>query len=159
MFQIITVLAGVLLVAADQLTKRWAVQVLQPVGSMDAVPGVFQYTFLPNGNDGAAWGMFSGKQTFLIAITVIMLGILLYMLIAKKVKGRLAFCSLVLIIAGGVGNLIDRISQHYVVDFIQLVFWKNFPIFNLADCCVCIGVILLCIYILFFDRKKKESML
>lgn len=159
MFKIITVVLGVLLVAADQFSKQWAVNVLQPVGTMSGMPGIYNYTFLPNGNGGAAWGILSGKQTFLIAITIIMLAVLLYLLIAKKITNRLAFLSFVLIIAGGVGNLIDRMTQHYVVDFIQLSFWKSFPIFNVADCCVTVGVILFCLYILFFDRKPEEKSL
>lgn len=160
MFYVISAVAGLLLIVADQLTKIWAVKVLQPLGSMTGIPGIIDFSFLPNGNNGAAWGLFAGKQTFLIALTAVMLVVLLYLLLARKFTHRLAVISFVLIIAGGIGNLIDRIVQHYVVDFIQFSFWKSFPIFNVADICVTVGVALFCIYILFFDDKfdgKKEK--
>lgn len=158
MFQIITVIAGILLIAADQLSKAWAVSVLQPIGSIEAIPGLLNFTFLPNGNNGAAWNILAGKQTLLIALTALLLLALLYLLVARKITNRLGFFSLVIIMAGGIGNLIDRISQHYVVDFIQFAFWKSFPIFNIADICVTVGVALFCIYILFFEGKEEKSL-
>ena len=156
MFQVISVIVGILLIVGDQVTKVWAVNVLQPVGTMECIPGLINFYFLPNGNSGAAWGLFAGKQTLLIIVTVVMLvGILIYML-AGKVKNHLAFFSLVMIVAGGIGNLIDRAIQHYVVDFIQFSFWKSFPIFNVADICVTVGVAIFCIYIFFFEGKESK---
>ena len=157
MFYWISGIIGALLIAADQLSKYWAVHVLQPVGTLPAVPGIFNFTFLENGNSGGAWGIFSGKQGFLVLFSVILMIVILYLIIAKKVTNRMAVLSLILILAGGIGNLIDRLMQGFVVDFIQFDFWQSFPIFNVADICVTVGIILFCIYILFIEGKDKKK--
>lgn len=157
MFYIISGLIGVLLVAADQLSKVWAVRFLEPVGTMPAVPGLFNFTFLENGNTGGAWGIFSGRQGMLILLSAVLMLVILYLIISKKITNHMAVVSLVLVLAGGIGNLIDRLRQGFVVDFIQFDFWKSFPIFNVADICVTIGIILFCVYILFIDGKEKKE--
>ena len=73
MFQIISVVIGFLLLGLDQWSKQWAITHLEGVGTVPVLPGLFDFDFLPNGNDGAAWGMLSGKQTLLIAATAVML--------------------------------------------------------------------------------------
>ena len=147
-------LAG-LLVAADQLIKAWAQAVLKPMVSMDIIPGVLSLYY--HENFGAAWGILQGKRWLLLGVTGVILAVLLVSLILKKFKGPLLQSAVALILAGGVGNLLDRAlhTGGYVVDYIyfELI---NFPIFNLADVCVCVGTGLLAVYILFIEGKKKE---
>ena len=81
----------------------------------------------------------------------------IYLLAAKKLKSNFLIWSVALVIAGGVGNLIDRIFRHFVIDYIE-VRLINFAVFNFADCCVSIGVVLLFIYVIFCtDSLRKES--
>lgn len=102
--------------------------------------------------------MLSGKQTLLIAATAVMLlAIIIYMVAKRKKMANMAFLSLILVVSGGVGNLIDRVAQGYVVDFIRFAFWNRFPTFNVADIAITVGVALLVIYILFIDGKRRSS--
>ncbi len=148
-------LAGVL-VAADQAIKLWAQQVLKPAVSMDIIPDVLSLYY--HENFGAAWGILQGQRWLLLGVTGIVLIGLLVALILKKFKGPLLQTAVALILAGGVGNLLDRAlhTGGYVVDYIYFE-PINFPIFNLADVCVCIGTGLLAIYILFVEGKKKKE--
>ena len=111
-------------------------------------------------NTGAAFSMLSGKQTFLIILTSILLMFLSVLYYFSKPKNILFEISLSFIISGAIGNLIDRILFGYVRDFIDLEF-MNFAIFNIADCALTLGMIGLCIYILFIDDEfisfKKED--
>ena len=158
MFKIISVVIGFLLLGLDQWSKQWAITHLEGAGTVPALPGLFNFDFLPNGNDGAAWGMLSGKQTLLIAATAVMLlAIIIYMVAKRKKMANMAFLSLILVVSGGVGNLIDRVAQGYVVDFIRFAFWNRFPTFNGADIAITVGVALLVIYILFIDGKKEKK--
>ena len=144
-------LPAVALVALDQWTKRLATDSLtEPLA---LIPGVLEFTYAEN--DGAAWSMLSGKQTFLIVFTAVMLIAVLFALLKGPWKHPVAHVSEMLLIAGGGGNLIDRVVRHYVVDFIY-VKAIDFPVFNVADCCVCIGACLLAIYVLFFSEKEDS---
>lgn len=116
-------------------------------------------SFVSVHNTGAAWSIFS-EHTILLTITsIIFLGLFFiidHML--KRPNNLLYVISFSLIVGGGIGNLIDRIFFGYVRDFICLNF-IDFPIFNIADICLCIGVGLIIIYILFdnIDNKKDEK--
>ena len=151
MFKIISVVIGFLLLGLDQWSKQWAITHLEGAGTVPALPGLFNFDFLPN-------GMLSGKQTLLIAATAVMLlAIIIYMVAKRKKMANMAFLSLILVVSGGVGNLIDRVAQGYVVDFIRFAFWNRFPTFNVADIAITVGVALLVIYILFIDGKKEKK--
>ena len=143
------------LIAADQIIKRWAVRVLMPAGRIPLIDGVFSLQYLQN--YGAAWGIFQGKRALLLILTGIVLAAVFAAFVTHKFKGRMLCFSVSLILAGGLGNLIDRIAQGYVVDYLyfELI---DFPIFNFADCCIVAGTILLAVYVLFFEsREKKEE--
>ena len=102
--------------------------------------------------------MLSGRQTLLIIATgVMLLAILVYMAAKRRKLANMAFLSLALVASGGIGNLIDRIAQGYVVDFIRFAFWERFPTFNVADIAITVGVAMLVIYILFVDGKKEKN--
>ena len=162
MFKIISVVIGFLLLGLDQWSKQWAITHLEGAGTVPALPGLFNFDFLPNGNDGAAWGMLSGKQTLLIAATAVMLlAIIIYMVAKRKKMANMAFLSLILVVSGGVGNLIDRVAQGYVdlwdLRTVLREEWNRFPTFNVADIAITVGVALLVIYILFIDGKKEKK--
>jgi len=140
-------------VAADQLTKHWAVASLKPVGSIPVIPGLFSLSYVEN--PGAAWGMLAGRQVFLIGFSLATLAFLLWR--RRDLFGPLWGGSVTLsLIAGGVvGNLIDRVRLNHVVDFLDF-FWgrSHFPAFNVADSAICVGVFLFILTQWHHDRKK-----
>ena len=151
------------LVAADQLVKHWAVTSLKPVGSMDFIRfgdfELFDLTYLEN--DGAIFGSMSGQRWFLIGFTmlIIVLGCV-GMFWALKRSKFLAF-SIMLFVAGGIGNFIDRISSGLVIDMICIPWFSTF---NVADLFITFGAIILVVYILVKDKalladepKKKPE--
>lgn len=147
-------MAILMMIAIDQVSKVWAVSALGQGRDIKLIEGIFHLHYLEN--NGAAWGIFSGKQSFLILLTsVITIGMLVYLVrLPREEKSyRLA---LMLIISGAVGNLIDRVDLGYVRDFLYFK-WIDFPIFNVADIFVVCGVILLMIVILFMDKSKEEE--
>lgn len=142
------------LVAVDYFIKQWAAVSLKAVQHIDLIPKVLSLHY--HQNYGAAFGILQEKRIFLVGLTSILIIGFIVALLLKKVKGPLLCSSFSLIIAGGIGNLIDRIRLGYVIDYIYFE-PINFPIFNFADCCVVIGTGLLIIYILFFEEKQRQS--
>ena len=140
------------LVAVDQLLKVWALQTLAGGPSILVIPGLLQFTYVEN--RGAAFGIFQGKTQLLSIVTGIVLAGIIVALVMGKFKHKLVLWSMGLIIAGGVGNLIDRVFRTFVVDYLDISPLFNFPVFNFADCCVVIGTGLLLVYLLFFEEKK-----
>ncbi len=126
---------------------------LQPIGSYTLIDGVLGLTYVEN--DGAAFSLLAGKQTFLIIATSLALLLIGYMLIKTKPQQKMQWISLVFIFSGGVGNLIDRIARNYVVDYIELLFMR-FAVFNFADCLVTVGFTLLLISFV-RDEIKAQS--
>ena len=113
-------------------------------------------------NTGAAWSLFAGGTTALIVVSFIAIILILVYLIFSKQNSYLFFVSIALIFSGALGNLIDRLAFGYVRDFIQFDFWKTFPIFNVADIALTVGVVCLCIYFLIgvikdYKNKKKNN--
>ncbi|MGN0663297.1 MAG: signal peptidase II [Faecalibacterium sp.] len=154
---IINLLLIAALVGIDQLIKMWAVLYLQPVGAMPLIPHVVELRFVLN--PGMAFSLLSGKQTFLIlATSIAMLG-LGYLLLFRSRGDRLQQAAFVLILGGGVGNLIDRVLNGEVVDYLNLLFMR-FAVFNFADICVCVGVGLWILSIFLEEsqeNKRKEG--
>ena len=145
----LTVLSIAVLVALDQLSKYWATAVLQPVGTLPFLPGVMQLTYALN--DGAAFSIFAGRQGLLIAVTTAALAVMLALLVLGKTANALTRWGLTLIVGGGIGNLIDRVLHGVVVDFFDVTFMQ-YAIFNVADCFVTVGCVLLFVGILFAER-------
>ncbi len=153
---------GILLIAAglvgiDQLTKWLAVLFLKGADPVSVINGVFSFTYTEN--RGAAWSMFEGQQWLLIGVTSVMLiGLLAVLLSGRFRRHRMATFGGILVVAGGIGNLIDRVFRGYVVDFLQTDF-MDFPIFNVADCFVVVGAVLLFVYFVFFysDTSVKAD--
>ena len=137
-----------LLIAADQLTKRLAYQKLRGQEDFIFIDGVFQLHYLEN--RGAAFSMFQDARLLFVLATVIMLVVVLYLLMKVPPRKRYLIwhITLTMIAAGGIGNLIDRLRLTYVVDFLYFSL-IDFPVFNVADICVTVGVGLLVIWIVF----------
>ncbi|MDD2992710.1 MAG: signal peptidase II [Pygmaiobacter sp.] len=155
LFTVISILA---MVGLDQLTKYWATLALAPDKVAPFLPGIMEFRYILN--DGAAFRMFSGRswgQWLLVGVTTAALLVVLYILLFRRNKLQpLAYAGLLLIEAGGIGNLIDRIANGYVVDFFATTF-INFAVFNVADCFVTIGVALLVIYYLRSEIEQKKQ--
>lgn len=146
------IIAGVLAVAADRITKYLAVKYLVGSGSVVIIPKILGLYYTTN--DGAAFSSLAGKREVLIALPIIMMILLALLLIYAKKRNFLLKLTVMLIVAGGMGNLIDRIAYGYVIDFLNFLF-INFPIFNVADIFVCVGGALMVVYLIFFSDKEK----
>lgn len=151
----IVIISMIVLIAFDQLTKIWAVHTLGTGMDIKLWEGVFHFHYLSN--YGAAWGIFSGKQVFLVSLTsIIIIGMIWYLgKLPHTPSGKWAKIALVLIISGAIGNLIDRLILGYVRDFLYFIL-IDFPIFNVADILVVVGVILLMIIMFFGDLEESK---
>ena len=135
-FVVFNLLAAAALIGIDQAIKLWATNVLQPIGAMPLIPHVVELRFVLN--PGMAFSLLSGKQLFF------------------RSRGRyLQQAALLLILAGGIGNLIDRVLNGEVVDYINLLFMQ-FAVFNFADICVCVGVGLW-VLVIFLEELHAEN--
>lgn len=131
-------------VGIDQLTKYLVSSQMRLYQSIPLIPKVLSLTYITN--DGAAWGMLDEHRwVFMLFSTVGIIAFVLY-LFGKKNGDLLIDLGLALVIGGGVGNMIDRVASGEVVDFIHATFLDpigGFPIFNGADCFVCVGAAIL----------------
>lgn len=146
-------------IAGDQLLKYWVVRHLEIGQSAAFLPGLVRLTRLHN--TGAAWGSFSGSTALLTAVTAVLLVAVAWLVLKKVIRHPLGLCAAMLVLGGGIGNMIDRICRGYVVDMFDLEF-MSYPIFNLADCFVVMGVVLGAVYYLWFydkydGRKAKHD--
>lgn len=141
----------VLLITIDQLSKYLTEIYLEPIGTYFLIKNIFHLTYAKN--TGAAFSILEGQQIFLIIITLIIVAFLIFYL-AKNFKNSniLLNISLVFIIGGALGNLIDRIRLNYVIDLLDFTL-ISFPVFNFADIFVVSGTILL-LYTLLFKGIK-----
>lgn len=138
-------------VALDQLIKYAVVNSMALYQTIPVLEDIFHITYIHN--TGAAFSMMEGMRVFLILLPLIMIACaVIYMFIKRKAGHPLMMTSVALIAGGGIGNLIDRALLGYVVDYLD---FRVFPIFNLADICVCTGCGLLILYVLFIDGKQN----
>lgn len=147
----------VLIIAFDQITKYFASLKLADGSVAKFIPGVVQFKYAEN--TGMAFSMLSGARWVFIALTVVVCVGVFYYLFSNRCKNLWLYWSLGVILSGGIGNLIDRIKFGYVVDFIEPTF-VNFAIFNIADCAVTCGAVVLVGYLLydaFKDVKKPKE--
>lgn len=149
------ILSIIVLVIIDQLTKMWAVIRLKDSEPIVLIKNTLEFYYLPNGNTGAALGMLKGHQMLFLIIALIISMLLLFLIynMPNDKKFTIINVVLTLIIAGGIGNMIDRIRLNYVVDFIYFCL-IDFPIFNVADMYVSIGTAVLVILLLFYYKEK-----
>ncbi len=157
MFQAVSVAVIAVLTIIDQLTKYAAVMTVKVNGPKEFLFGLFQFRYVEN--TGAAFSSFSDNTKLLSVVTVIILIGCFILLLSKKIQSMFMNICLLLVIAGGLGNVIDRIWHGYVVDFIEPLF-IDFAVFNFADCCITVGAFLMIgyqIYELVSERKKKAE--
>ena len=144
-------LFAALAVVLDQVTKYLTVAYIPLGESISFLPGVLQLTYVQN--DGAAFSSFQGRQGMFLLIFVVFTGIILYEYFKKPMAfTRFERWCIAAIYAGGLGNMIDRRRQGYVVDMIETVFME-FPVFNVADCFITCGCALLMVHLAFFNKK------
>ena len=154
---LISLAAAALLTAADQLIKFFIERDLQPVMSADFINGFIGWKYVRN--TGAAFGSFAQSTTLLSVFTGIVLLAGIALILSGKLKKKYYLVCATLIVAGGLGNLIDRIFRGYVVDFIEVQF-VNFAVFNFADILVTVGAFMLIGYLLydtFRERSEKKK--
>ena len=143
------------LIAADQLTKNLVVRSVELYGSAAVIPGFFNITRIHN--KGAIFGAFSGARgggilLVLSAASLSALGLVGYYFIKTPASDRKVKAALSLILAGALGNLVDRVVRGFVVDFLDFYVGRwHWPFFNVADSCITVGALLL---ILFFVIRK-----
>ena len=152
--QIIWFVTGVLAcIGLDQWTKALAVSRLKGQPPFVILDGVFEFFY--SENRGAAFGMLQGRQGFFFVIGLVVIAAVIYYLCRGPADRRywpLTFCVL-LIASGAVGNMIDRVTQGYVVDFLYFKL-INFPIFNVADCYVTVATAVIIVLFLFHYRDE-----
>ncbi len=151
---------AVFAVLADQLSKHFVVQAAQPVEgnsawSSDFIPGIM--SFIYRENRGAAFSMLSDNRWVFMSVSAVAMAIILYLLIKEYRRHVLLNISLAMVLGGGIGNMIDRIRLGYVVDFFKTEF-VDFAIFNVADCFITVGAILLGVYVVFFEVKVEKRL-
>ena len=146
---IVLVLTGI-----DQWTKYLAILHLKGQENIVLWSGVFELEYREN--TGAAFSIMQGQSWFLIGFTAIAL-IAVAVFLIRSQFGRSAWVRIAgsLVLAGGIGNLIDRIFRSFVVDFLYFSL-IDFPVFNVADCCVVVGAITLMVYVVFFYREPSK---
>ena len=154
----------VALVVVDQVTKLMAVHLLTAGQSVDVIPGIVRITYVEN--EGAAFGMFSEHRWIFMVVSTVAILALIFYLWKFRPDSRFACMAISLIIAGGIGNMIDRIFLGYVVDFLDFcAFPEIWPwVFNFADACVCVGGGILVVWLIVSivkeakaEKQKKEK--
>jgi len=139
------------LIGIDQFSKYLAIKYLKGVSSIPIINDIFHLTYVEN--RGAAFGLFQNNQIIFVIVAMIACIVGLYY-IYKKDLNLLAKSSIILLISGAIGNMIDRVRLGFVVDYFDFrIIWEY--VFNVADIFVVVGTILLCIYILFFEDKEQ----
>ena len=142
-------------VLADQLTKQIVQAEMELSQSIPVIHEIFHLTLIHN--YGAAFSMLQGKAGLLAVGTgIAILAVLAFMWLKRNTAHPCLMTAMALIAGGGLGNLIDRMVLGYVVDFLDLRIW---PVFNVADVCVCCGCGLLILYVLVLEPRQKKKAL
>lgn len=145
MIQLVSIISIALLVGADQLIKTVVTDRLMPIGRADFIPGIVEFNYTEN--TGAAFSLLENHTDVLSIITSLIIIAGLVYLMSGKLKNKFLISSGVLVLAGGIGNLIDRLRIGFVVDYIKVLF-TDFAIFNFADCLVVVGAFMIIIYMI-----------
>lgn len=157
MTYVLMALFAAVAVVLDQLSKFWVVDNIALFEKVPALDGIFHLTYVQN--TGAAFSSFQGMRWLFLVIFVVFTAAVVW----EFSKKRMPFTTLdrwciAAIFAGGLGNMIDRVRLGYVVDMIAVEF-IDFPVFNVADCFITCGCILLMVHLVFFNREfwKEEK--
>lgn len=150
----IGILASLLLTVIDLFTKQLIIDNLLFNSEIVIIKNFFSITHIRN--TGAAWGIFSSKTDILSIVTIICSLLIVYLMYATT-KNKIVFFCLSAILAGALGNLIERIRLNYVTDFLSFdIFGYHFPDFNFADICITLGCFTLLIYVIFIAKKDTS---
>lgn len=154
MWLVLWIVAATIII--DQLTKFLVVKYMT-IGQSISIIDHFLY-ITSHRNEGAAWGILQGKMLFFYVVTLIVIGVVILWIRRLDVKKeKLLVIALSLILGGAIGNFIDRVMYQHVVDFINTyIFGYDFPIFNIADSALCIGVFLMA-FDAFLDVKRDPK--
>lgn len=136
----------------DQIIKYFIVTDLKPISRVDVIPNLFSLIYVEN--RGAAFGMLENSRWIFIVFTILVTLFFIFLVFSGKIKNKLFDVAAVLVIGGGIGNLIDRIFLGYVVDYLSISFFP--PVCNFADYCITVGVALLAVYIIFYYGKEEK---
>ncbi|SFI61743.1 MULTISPECIES: signal peptidase II [unclassified Bacillus (in: firmicutes)] len=148
-------LIALFVIAIDQVSKWIIVKEMELGESIPIIDNVLYIT--SHRNRGAAWGILENKMWFFYVITVIFVIFILFYMKKYTKTDKLLGISLGLILGGAIGNFIDRVVRKEVVDFIHTyIFSYNFPVFNIADSALCVGVALIIIQTLLEGKNTKE---
>ncbi len=152
----IVLIAAALLTAIDQITKYMIIHNIPFGSSMEILPGIVDFTYIHN--QGAAFGMLQGMSWVLLSVSAVVILLCLALLLRRSFQSPIMTWAITFVLAGGLGNMIDRIFRGgNVVDFIELKF-IDFAIFNFADICVTLGAVLIVLeFILELWRDFKKS--
>ena len=143
------------IITVDQITKLIVYKNIYYGSSIVLIPGLLELSHVHN--TGAAWGMFNQHTGLLSAVTILACAMLSFLYFEGKKK--LFRASLLMVIGGALGNLIDRIARGYVIDFIKVwIFKYEFPNFNVADSCITIGCVLMIIAVLTSGKSEKDML-
>ncbi len=155
MWLVLSIVAATLVV--DQLTKFLVVKYMT-IGQSISVIDNFLY-ITSHRNEGAAWGILQGKMIFFYVVTLIVVGVVIVWISRLDIKKeKLLVIALSLILGGALGNFIDRVMYQHVVDFINTyILGYDFPIFNIADSALCIGVFLMAIDAILDVKRHPQS--
>lgn len=143
------------LVLADQLIKRWGLETLAKIGQIEVIPGLFNLTYVEN--RGAAFGILQGKTMILSVVSGALLLVIAALLIMDRIKPDFFLWTISIGLAGGIGNLCDRVTRGFVVDYLDFSALFGFPVFNFADCCVVCATVLILIYLIVTDSKRAAK--
>lgn len=166
---VIAIIIAVLVAAFDQLSKYLIVASdIATKGDLTVIPGIL--TFVYSENDGMALGIGSGFRWVYVAVTLIVCGIMFYLMTKNDFRNKLYYVSAGMIVGGGIGNMIDRIFNGYVVDFLSLSLFQlpsistspfsvSFysPICNIADYFITAGTVCLIVFVIFYLGKSKKK--
>lgn len=143
---------------ADQYTKQLAVDMLKNRPAYVLIDGVLELQYLEN--RGSAFGMLQNQKFFILFVGVVFMLVILFFLLKlpEKKKYNIVHILLSVIVAGGLGNMVDRIRLDYVIDFISFVL-IHYPIFNVADCYIVVATVLLFLLFLFVYKEQDLEFL
>lgn len=154
-------IVAVLVLILDQAVKYWTTLNVAVDETVSFIPGFIQLTNLHN--TGAAYGLLEGMRWLFIVLTIVFTVAVIYMLSKNVIKGKFGRWTILLVMAGGIGNCIDRIINGYVVDMFQFdlpdwfpIFNSSYPVFNVSDMCISVCGVLFCIWLIFHKSPKKE---
>ncbi len=152
-FFMIYVLLIVAVLVLDRIVKIAVASNLEPGQSIPVIDNIFHITYVQN--QGAAFSMLQGHPTLLIVVPAVVIGVgIIFICVNFRKYNRTFMVSLSLICGGGLGNLTDRMAQGYVVDMFD---FRIFPVFNVADICVCVGCGLLMLYMIIYNNRNGAS--